>query len=305
MRLQLGERGHFRLRHTPHITHAVPMDRKVTLGPKQLQQFPKGSPQREIGLELLKSGVLQLEDGATQLLKLIRLRLGKDLQQDVSEHFKRFLHSSARLYQQSMQHYVAEESNLHERALQAVKSVTTSSKTETETETDSKEKEIIADVLRGFSSVGKRGTHWFRTGVFFWRCWKKLRVQSHCKRVERKPGATTNVSGAMTVHCRSTVAYTGQQKTMNGQKQTTIVKNRWILGHPNGMTPKDMMMNTFPKKLTGPRIITRPATTTTTTTLSPNTVPHFWTNLSKHRKKTRANLRLYKKRWLQQTQQQT
>ena len=86
----------------------------------------------EIGLELLlKSGVLQLGDGATQLLKLIRLRPGKDLQQDVSEHYKRFLHRSARLYQQSMQHYIAEESNLHERALQAVKSVTTSSKTET------------------------------------------------------------------------------------------------------------------------------------------------------------------------------
>ena len=132
------------------FTHAVPKDRKVTLGPKLLQQFPKRSPQGEIGLELLKSGVLQLEDGATQLLNFIRLRLGKDLQRDVSEHYKRFLHRSARLYQQSMQHYIAEESNLHERALQAVKSVTTSSKTETETETDSKEKEIIADVLRGF-----------------------------------------------------------------------------------------------------------------------------------------------------------
>ena len=78
------------------FTHAVPKDRKVTLGPKLLQQFPNGSPQREICLELLKSGVLQLEDGATQLLKLIRPRLGKDLQQDVSEHYKRFLHRSAR-----------------------------------------------------------------------------------------------------------------------------------------------------------------------------------------------------------------
>ena len=97
------------------FTHAVPQ-RKVTVGPKLLQQFPKGSPQREIGLELLKSGVLQLEDGPTQLLKLIRLRFGKDLQQDVSEHYKRFLHRSARLYQQ---HDIAEESNLHERALQS------------------------------------------------------------------------------------------------------------------------------------------------------------------------------------------
>ena len=38
--------------------HAVPKERKVTIGPRLLQQFPKGSPQREIGLELLKSGVL-------------------------------------------------------------------------------------------------------------------------------------------------------------------------------------------------------------------------------------------------------
>ena len=115
------------------FTHAVPKERKVTIGPKLLQQFPRGSPQREIGLELLKSGVLQLEDGATQLL-----------QQDVSEHFKRFLDRSARLCQQSMQHYIAEESNLHERALQAVRSVSAAGEGETDT------KEIIAYVLLGF-----------------------------------------------------------------------------------------------------------------------------------------------------------
>ena len=43
-----------------------------------------------------------------------------------------------------MQHYITEESNLHERALQAVKSVSTPRKDEPET------KKIIADVLRGF-----------------------------------------------------------------------------------------------------------------------------------------------------------
>ena len=43
-----------------------------------------------------------------------------------------------------MQHCFAEESNLHERALQAVKSVSTLGKDGTET------KEIIADFLRGF-----------------------------------------------------------------------------------------------------------------------------------------------------------
>ena len=122
----------------------MPKERRVTVGPKLLQQFPKGSPQRAIGLELLKSGVLQLEDEANQLLKLIRLRPGKDLQQDVSEHYKRFLHRSARLYQQAMQHYIAEESNLHERALQAVRSVSAPGEGETET------KEIIAFVLREF-----------------------------------------------------------------------------------------------------------------------------------------------------------
>ena len=36
------------------FTPAVPKERKVTIGQKLLQQFPKGSPQREIGLELLK-----------------------------------------------------------------------------------------------------------------------------------------------------------------------------------------------------------------------------------------------------------
>ena len=119
--------------------------------------------------------------------------------------------------------------------------MTTSSKTETETETDSKEKEIIADVLRGFlllENAALTGSEQvFVFGV-----------------AGRETWATTNVSGAMTVHCHSNfkadilpVAYTGQQKTMNGQKQTTIAKNRWILGHPNGMTPMDMMTSTFPK----------------------------------------------------------
>ena len=125
--------------------HPHSKERRIAIGSKPLQQFLKGSPQREIGLELLKANVLQLEDN--QLLKLFRLRFGKDLQQDVSEHYKRFFHRSACLYQRSMQHCVAEESKLHERALQAVRSVSNTSESETgETAT----KEIIADVLRGF-----------------------------------------------------------------------------------------------------------------------------------------------------------
>ena len=74
------------------FTHAVPKERKVTVGSKLLQQFPWGSPEREIGLELLKSDVLQLKEGATQLLKLVRLRLGKDLQQPFPSPFRAALH---------------------------------------------------------------------------------------------------------------------------------------------------------------------------------------------------------------------
>ena len=62
------------------FSHSVTKERSNTIGPKVLQQFPKSSPQTETGVELLKSNVVQLDDGARQLLKLIRLRLGKDLQ---------------------------------------------------------------------------------------------------------------------------------------------------------------------------------------------------------------------------------
>ena len=123
------------------FTHAVPKERSVTIGPKLLEQFLKGSPQREIGLELLKSGVLQLEDGDTAAeahSASQRERFGKKCPNTTNASL------SARLYQQSMQHDIAEESNLHERALQAVGSVSIPSEGEVET------KEIIADVLRDF-----------------------------------------------------------------------------------------------------------------------------------------------------------
>ena len=136
------------------FSHSVPKERRNTIGPEVLQQFPKGSPQTETGLELLMSNALQLDDGAHQLLKLIRLRLGKDFQRDVSELYKRFLHRSACLFQLSMKHYIAQESNLHERALLAVRSVSNTGEGETAT------KEIIADVLRRLFAAGKRCPRW-------------------------------------------------------------------------------------------------------------------------------------------------
>ena len=138
--------------------------------------WTESSPQREIVLELLKSDVLQLEDGVTQLLQLIRLRLGKDLQQDVSEHYKRFLHRSGRLYQQSMQHYIAEESNLHERAF-------ADSQIRFHPERwRSRDQGNHRGCIAWITSSGKRDTHRIGADVCLRCCWKELRVQSHRKR---------------------------------------------------------------------------------------------------------------------------
>ena len=78
------------------FTHAVPKERN-RLGTSEVGCVATGGRRHSVA-------------------EALRLRLGKDLQQDVSEHYKRFLHRSARLYQQSVQHCIAEESNLHERA---------------------------------------------------------------------------------------------------------------------------------------------------------------------------------------------
>ena len=51
--------------------HSTPEDKRTTVGPRLLSQFPAGSPQRTYGLELLKSGVLVKKDGAEKLMELI------------------------------------------------------------------------------------------------------------------------------------------------------------------------------------------------------------------------------------------
>ena len=275
------------------FTHAVPKERKATIGPKLLQQFPKHSPQSEIGLELLKSGVLQLEDGATQLLKLIRLRLGKDLQQDVSEHYKRFLHRSARMYQQSMQHYLAEESNFHERALQAAKSVSTSGKDEPET------KEINAVVLRGFlllESAALTGSE----QVFVFGVAGKSYAYNHIATALRETWGNDDRLRShdlvtATTRRPSCRWCTGQENKTIGKRRTTTSKTHWNHGHQNGITPMDTTTNLISKKQAGPRTSARLTTTILTAVPSPIAILHRWTKLSKHKKETRANLRLYKK----------
>ena len=117
------------------FTHAVPKERKGTIGPKLLRQFPKGSPQVRCAATGGRHYSVA-ETHSTPSREGFAARRFRTLQTFPSS-FRAFV-------QQSMQHYIAEESNLHERALQVVKSVSTPGKDETET------KEIIADVLRGF-----------------------------------------------------------------------------------------------------------------------------------------------------------
>ena len=103
--------------------HSFAPDKRVTVGPKLLSQFQEGSPQRALGLKLLRDGDLQKEDGALTLLKVIKDTLGAELEQDVSEQYQRYLHRGARRYCQPMQSYIAEEAYLHDRALKAVGTV--------------------------------------------------------------------------------------------------------------------------------------------------------------------------------------
>ena len=49
--------------------HSTPEDKRTTVGPRLLSQFPTGSPQRSCGLSLLKSGVLVQKDGAEKLIE--------------------------------------------------------------------------------------------------------------------------------------------------------------------------------------------------------------------------------------------
>ena len=97
--------------------------KRGTCGPRLLHKFREGSAERSLGLSLLRDGSLLKGDGCDKLLALIRKTLGKELEQDVSEHYQRYLHRGARRYGQSMQGYIAEEAQLHDRALKAVATI--------------------------------------------------------------------------------------------------------------------------------------------------------------------------------------
>ena len=137
------------------FTHAVPKECKVTIGRRLLQQCSKGSPE---GGWLGTSEVWCAATGRRRhsVAETHSTPFREGLAARRFEHYKRFLHRSARLYQQ---HYIAEESNLHERALQAVKSVSTPGKRRTRGQGNH------CRCLAWISSVGKRGTHRIRTSL--------------------------------------------------------------------------------------------------------------------------------------------
>ena len=76
-----------------------------------------------------------------------------------------------------MQHYVAEESNLHARASQVVRSVSNTGESQTAA------KEIRADGLRRFLLLEIAALP--GSEQVFWRRWQKLCVHSHYKRAKR------------------------------------------------------------------------------------------------------------------------
>ena len=201
--------------------------------------------------------MLQLEDGATQLKKLIRLRLGKDLQQDVSEHYKRFLHRSARLYQQSMQHYIAEESNL----------------------------------LTGFEQVfvfgvaGKSHTYNHIANALRETWCNDDRFKSHDIALSQQ------LQGC---HLAGGVHWTGeeddwQETDYDYEDSLEPWTSEWY--DTDGRDDESHLEETD-----WTEDFTRLTTTILTTAPSPITILHCWPKLSKHKKEIRANMGLYKKK---------
>ena len=156
--------------------HSTPEDKRATCGPKLLSKFKIASAERSIGLSLLKAGELQKTNGCENLLKVIRTTLGKELEQDVSEHYQRYLHRGARRYCQSVQSYIAEEAALYDRALKAVKTV--------EPETTY----AFSSFTTRLSVIGVLLTDRQRTSTHLSKFGEKLQVRRYCEGSTRSLG---------------------------------------------------------------------------------------------------------------------
>ena len=194
-----------------------------------------------------------------------------------------------------MQHCIAEESNLHARALQAVKSVSTPGKDETET------KEIIADVLRGFLLLENAAL----TGpeqVFVFGVAGKSYAYNHIANALRETwgnddrlrshdfALSQQLRGG---HLASGVHWTGekddwQETDYHYEDSLEPSTSEWYGtdGHhdESHLEETDLTDDLYETDDYDPN----------DSTFS-NHFLHCWIQLSKHKKETRANWRLYKK----------
>ena len=123
---------------TAILVASTPENKCGTCGPRILGRFPQGSMQRAIGIEMLKKGTLQKDDGPHKLYEAIYETLGTQVETGVATRFAEFIRKRGRQYEESMQHYLAEEERLYARALAAVQLVAPDVK------------ELICSPLRGY-----------------------------------------------------------------------------------------------------------------------------------------------------------
>ena len=216
------------------------------------------SPQREIVLELLKSGVLQLEDGATQLLELIRIRLGRDLNPSRKRSAARRVRTLQTFPSLFRSPVLAVDATLHCRAMTPARTI-------------SCRQSNPCPPLAKANPRPRKSSRMSYVDFFFWktrhsqdrsrclssvlrvRATRTVTLQTHLEKL-----GATNVSGAMTLPCRSSfkaatlqAAYTGQEKKTTGRRLTATTRTHWTHRHLNGTTPRDMTTILNPKKRTG------------------------------------------------------
>ena len=173
-----------------------------------------------------------------------------------------------------MQHYVAEESNLHARASQAVRSVSNTGEHETAA------KEIRADGLRRFlllENAALPGTEQGKSYAYTHITNAQREICGHDERLRSRDHNSCNMVTSM-------VAHSGPARKTSARIRIVITGSQWNHGMmvPTGTTQRDMETNFIPKKPIGTRIVVRRTTMTLPMILFQKTFLHCWINLSKH-----------------------
>ena len=149
---------------------------RETCGPRILAIFAQGSVQRAIGLTLLKSGDLVKDDGPGKLWDAIYAMLGTQVEADVASRFGEYIRKRGRQFEESMQHYLAEEERIYARALDAVKLVQPDVTV------------LICSPHTRVSSFGAGFAHCGGAGLRLRRHREKLQVRAHEEEPQRHLG---------------------------------------------------------------------------------------------------------------------